>query len=283
MTVPGLDPATASADTAASPAAAAPETAASSEQSSEATESRSSDWFDRQVIGRRRGSRRGRQAAQEQPADSTTSESAATTDASKEDTPAEPEPQKYTLSQAELDRFVEQQLERRVQSETDRREAKRRAEEQANQKRQELKALRDKDPFGYAERMEQLEAEEQQIAQQTNTQVAVIQGLTQQFDNEVMGRVVGALPEDVRKKLLKEPVHGITGRASLVDMAIKAIKQQAIESAKADLRKNSAFRKEILAELRDDYDEPELAPAAAASSGGFDMNRMIRRAAGRRA
>jgi len=108
------------------------------------------------------------------------------------------------------------------------------------------------------------------------------------YDRLVVDRVVTALPPEVQQRLYQEiqPV-GIEGRSKMVAAALDEIRRAAVAEGKAQgekaaeqkLRKSSAFRKELLAELRGSEDEPELMPPSGRSPQVADMDDWIRVAA----
>lgn len=180
----------------------------------------------------------------------------------------------------------DQEFQRRVQAEVDRREAVRRQRDQAQQER----VLRQTNPTEYARLKEQQEAAQQQ----GNSVFTALQSISRQFDDATVKPLMDALPSDeVRNEMLKDSGHGIPGRKEIVTRAIERLKKLAYEegftkgkeSAGKSLRKSSAFRKEILAELRgsDEEDEPDVALANGSVDGSsFDMNDWMRSVTGRR-
>lgn len=161
-----------------------------------------------------------------------------------------------------------EEYERAIQAETDRREAQRRARETREQK----KALRERDPIRFA----RLDAEEEQQAEAAAVRqaefVQVLGAASQEFDRKYVDPVVLRLPQDVRDELVKKAPAGIEGRVFLINEGLKHLEKSAYDKAKADLRKNPALRKELLAELRGASDEPELVPSRAASRAGEDTS-----------
>lgn len=188
-------------------------------------------------------------------------------------------PGEETTSRPERD---EKDFERQVQAEVDRREAVRRQRADAQRERE----LRQTNPEEYAKLKEQ---QEQQNAVQGNFANAM-RSLATMFDDATVTPLVNALDEKQREAVLKDAGHGIDGRKTIVDRAIKALQKAARDDGyakgKADAQKNlrtsSAFRKELLSELRDGEDEPELAPSNGHSSRtDWDMNDWMRSVTGR--
>jgi ribosomal protein L12E/L44/L45/RPP1/RPP2 len=197
-----------------------------------------------------------------------------------EESPPEPEqpagappPGTVALTQEELDR--------RVQAETDRREAKRKAEAEREARRK----LRDEDPWAYAN--EDRKAEEVQTAEQNMQTVFGAIGV--EHDRVSIDPLVQALPEAERSRILalEGAGRGLDGRKLIVTEAMKALenhwKAEGAKDAEAKLRRNQAFRKQILAEIRGQSLEPELLPSGAASESrrsSDEINNMLRQQVG---
>ena len=176
----------------------------------------------------------------------------------------------------------ETELDRRVQAEVDRREAVRNQRAEAQRERD----LRRNDPAAYAKYKEEQEAATSHISNLTGA----LKQLAGQFDEAAVTPLVQSLPEKIQAEVLKDPGHGIDGRKEIVKRAIAALKKSAYdegekagrESAQKSLRKSSAFRKELLTELRDGEEEPELAQASGTSrNADWDMNDWMRAMTGR--
>jgi len=223
-----------------SPSTDAEASAQTSEQASEST-SESPNWWQR--ITRRQP--RGREETEPN-----------------QESAASAEPGKVVLSQDELDR--------RVQAETDRREAKRATEAAARARRE----LRDKDPWAYAE--EERKAEE---AQSSTSQLDhLVVNIGAEHDRVTIDPVFLALPkaEQERIQKLEGAGAGLAGRKLVVDESLKALekhwKAEGEKAAEAKLRRNAAFRKQVLAEARGGYAEPELIPG---TSGGSAADQTV--------
>jgi hypothetical protein len=191
---------------------------------------------------------------------------------------AEPKPE--PRPSAEKD---DAEFQRRVQAEVDRREATRTARAEAQRERQ----LRQSNPTEYAKLKEQQETQGQAAEAFGNA----LRTLATQFDQSAINPMLDALDEKARGEVLNEPGHGFDGRKTIVTRAIKAIQKAAYddgfakgkESAQKTLRRSTAFRKELLSELRGEDEEPELAPANGSPAGGdWDMNDWMRVQTGRR-
>lgn len=175
--------------------------------------------------------------------------------------------QKLSLSQEELDR--------KVQAETDRREAKRAEAARAAER----KRLRDEDPWAYAEK----ERQEEQ-AETGNANVAsFFARIGSEHDRASIDPVVELLPEQERKRILsiEGAGAGLEGRKLVVKEAMKALekhwKSEGAKDAERKLRANSAFRKQVLAEMRGDTVEPELLPAYGGSEADHAMSSILRK------
>jgi len=200
----------------------------------------------------------------------------------KSEEPTDPDSKgEATASRPELD---EKDFDRKVQAEVDRREAVRRQRLESQRERE----LRQTNPTEYAKLKEQ---QEQQNVQAGNLSNAM-RSLALMFDDAAVTPLVQSLPEKVQAQVTKDAGHGLDGRKVIVSRAIEALKKAAHDEgyakgkseAQKSLRKSSSFRKELLSELRDTEDEPELAPGNGSSNGynDFDMNDFMRGALGRR-
>jgi hypothetical protein len=196
----------------------------------------------------------------------------------------EPEPEaKEPEPSAEPEKLVlsEQDLERRIQAETDRREAKRLRDAKAAERRR----LRDEDPWKYAE--EERKAEEVAVSDAGIMQLFASVG--SEHDKVSIDPMFSRLPESERARILKieGAGRGLEGRKLIVDESLKALekhwKAEGAKDAEARLRKNSAFRKQVLAEIRGESPEPELLPSGPSSNGrtsSQEVNDMLRRQIG---
>jgi hypothetical protein len=202
-------------------------------------------------------------------------------EAKAEEQPAESDQKagEATTSRTERD---ERDFERQVQAEVDRREAVRRQRAESQRERE----LRQTNPTEYARLKEQ-----QEQASLANQDISnTLRSMATMFDDAAITPLVQSLDEKARESVLKDPGHGIDGRKTIVDRAIKALKQAAHDEgyakgkaeAQKSLRRSSAFRKELLTELRDGEEEPELAPSNGSPGGhDWDMNDWMRAMTGR--
>jgi hypothetical protein len=144
--------------------------------------------------------------------------------------------------------LTKEELDRRVQAETDRREAKRTESAKAAEKRR----LRDEDPWAYAEQERQ--AEHAQTLDTQTTNVLGLAGAT--HDRYTLDPLVEQLPEADRDRILKLEGAGVglDGRKLIVSESLKALekhwKAEGAADAESKLRRNPAFRKQVLGELR---------------------------------
>jgi hypothetical protein len=189
--------------------------------------------------------------------------------------PEAPEPE----PSAEADKLVldQQELERRIQAETDRREAKRLRDAKVAERRK----LRDEDPWKYAE-------EERKAEEAANSDAGIMQlfaNVGVEHDRVSIDPMFQKLPEPERQRILKieGAGRGLEGRKLIVDESLKALekhwKAEGAKDAEARLRRNPAFRKQVLAEIRGDVPEPELLPSGPASNGrtsNQEVNDMLR-------
>jgi len=187
-------------------------------------------------------------------------------DEASQEAPADEQPSAISLTQEELDR--------RIQAETDRREAKRAAQALAERKRK----LRDEDPWAFAE--EERTAEQ---AQQVNAQVGNLFGqVGAEHDKYTIDPLVQALPEAERKRILAMEGAGVAldGRKLIVTEGLKALervwKAEGAKDAETKLRRNPAFRKQVLAEMRGITREPEFLPSGAASEADKTVSQILR-------
>jgi hypothetical protein len=157
-----------------------------------------------------------------------------------------------------------EELERRVQAETDRRESKRAADARKAAKRE----LRDKDPWAYVEE----ERKEEQVADSTTGVQQFFSTIGTAHDRVAIDPLVNALPQAERDRILaiEGAGTGLEGRKLVVTKALESLekhwKAEGAKEAEARLRRNSAFRKQVLNEGRTTAVEPDLLPGAASSS-----------------
>jgi hypothetical protein len=218
--------------------AQAPDAAASEPSSdrSEAQSSESPSWWQRMF--RRRGD----------------DEETTASDADK----AKDEPASKALA------LSQEELERRVQAETDRREAKRAQEARARAKRE----LRDQDPWAYAEQ----ERKDEELSQSAGNMQAFLAGIGSQHDKVSIDPVFTALPQSEQERIgkLEGAGVGLEGRKLVVAESLKALekhwKAEGAKDAEAKLRRNPAFRKQLLAEVRGQAQDPDLLPALGGAS-----------------
>jgi hypothetical protein len=170
--------------------------------------------------------------------------------------------------------LTQEELERRVQSETDRREAQRAARQRA----EERKKLRDEDPWAYAEQERQAEQAQEQNASVTS----FFANVGTQHDRVAIDPLMEALPLTERQRImaLQGAGVGLDGRKLVVNEALKALekkwKADGEREAESKLRRNQAFRKQVLAETRGQFVEPELLPASSGSSADKKVADILR-------
>jgi len=220
---------------------AAPAPAEPSEQGTQASTGRS--WFDR-LLGR------------------------GTPEPEPQDAPAQPAaPDAITLTQDEL--------EKRIKAETDRRESKR--IEQAKSERR--RKLRDENPWQYAE-----EERKAEIEQAANSQVTdFFSNVSREHDKYSIDPIVEALPEAERSRILQMEGagQGLDGRKLIVTEGLKALekawKAEGAKDAEDRLRRNPAFRKQLLNEMRrNGVREPEMISGVGGSPTDQSVSNLLR-------
>jgi len=185
--------------------------------------------------------------------------------------PSETEPQ--AASPPSVRTMTEEEFQKAIQSETDRREAKRDRERKAEERRK----LRDEDPWQFAEQERQTE----QLAQQNSQIESIFNTIGAEHDKHTIDPVMQALPKDEQSRILglEGAGVGLEGRRLLVGEALKALekhwKAEGAKDAETRLRKNAAFRKQVLAEMRGTTAEPELIPSGSASPNGRSSSEMV--------
>jgi hypothetical protein len=207
---------------------------------------------------------------------------------------AQPTPEQTSPQPDDVVRLTRTQLEREIQSRADKLIAKqareaakaREIEEKARQEA-DLDRRLEEDPYGVAEEIRTQREQARSMQSQIEPIHNAIRDTSRSYDTLVVDRVVTALPPDVQQRLYQEiqPV-GIEGRSRMVTAALDEIRKAAVAEGKAagekaaeqKLRKSSAFRKELLAELRGSEDEPELMPTSGRSPQPADMDDWIRMA-----
>jgi hypothetical protein len=170
--------------------------------------------------------------------------------------------------------LTQEEIDRRVQAETDRREELRAKEARKAAK----KALRDKDPFAYAD----LERQEEEVGTANNQLGDLVTGIGQHYDRASIDPVVLSLPEEERKRILSMDGvgAGLDGRKKLVTESLKALekhwKAEGAKDAETKLRRNSAFRKQLFSEFRGGMVEPDLLPGGASSTADETVSALLR-------
>lgn len=183
------------------------------------------------------------------------------------DQPTASAPSAVTLTQEELDR--------RVQAETDRREARRLQAQRAQARRE----LRDTDPWQY---VEQERAEEQQMLTQGQVQ-GFLQNIGVEHDRVSIDPLFLALPKAEQQRIqnMEGAGHGLQGRKLVVTETLKALekhwKAEGAKDAENKLRRNQAFRKQLLAEARGQSTDPDLLPAVSSSEADRTVSSLLRK------
>jgi hypothetical protein len=183
----------------------------------------------------------------------------------------QPEPEPQTSSAITL---TQEELDRRVQAETDRREAKRATQAQAERRRK----LRDEDPWAFAE--EERKAEQIAHLDQQNGEILGNIGAT--HDRFTVDPVVLALPQAERNRIMaiEGAGLGLEGRKLIVEEGLKALekhwKAEGAKDAEDKLRRNPAFRKQVLNEFRRGMSEPEFIGSGAPSANDKNVSNLLR-------
>ena len=170
--------------------------------------------------------------------------------------------------------LTEDELQRRVQAETDRREAKRFAEQRVEQR----KKLRDEDPWAYADQ----ERKAEQQAEQDQSVQSFFANVGTQHDRISIDPLMEALPLKERQRImqLEGAGRGLDGRKLVVNEALKSLEKQwkaeGEKEAESKLRRNQAFRKQLLSEARGGITEPDLLPASSASAADKTVSDIFR-------
>ena len=170
--------------------------------------------------------------------------------------------------------LTQDELDRRIQAETDRREAKRAAEQRVAERRR----LRDEDPWAFAEQERQAE----QVQAQSAGVAEFFSGVGSQHDRVAIDPVMEALPLSERQRIMsiQGAGQGLEGRKLVVTEALRALekhwKEQGERVAEDRLRRNSAFRKQVLAESRGSAVEPELLPSIGPSAADKKVASILR-------
>jgi len=188
-------------------------------------------------------------------------------DAEPQEQPEETETSpRITLSQEELDK--------RIQAETDRREAKRANDAKAAERRK----LRDEDPWAFAEQERQAE----KVAEQDAGTTALLSNLGATHDRFTLDPLVEQLPEAERQRILglQGAGSGLEGRKLIVTEGLKALEKhwraEGAKDAEDRLRRNPAFRKQVLNEFRRGLTEPEFLGSGAPSAADRSVSNLLR-------
>lgn len=157
-----------------------------------------------------------------------------------------------------------EELERKVQAETDRREAKRAADAKKAAKRE----LRDKDPWAYAEE----DRKEEQVVESTAGVQQFFSTIGTAHDRVAIDPLVDVLPQAERDRImaLEGAGVGLEGRKLVVTKALESLqkhwKAEGAKEAEARLRRNPAFRKQVLRDGRATDTDPDLLAGTESSS-----------------
>jgi hypothetical protein len=208
--------------------------------------------------------------------------------------PSAPEPQRQPRETPQAPSLTQAEFDRAVQAEVDRRNAKFQREEGERRRRAALEAqreqdrqLRENDPYAYAERMKQREQENEALQKQLEQTHGLLSSTVTDYDRIVLDPLLTAVPAQERQKILQEISDGLPGRGEAAIKSLKVLErhwqQQGEARARQRLMSDQSFVKEVLARYGGQRQEPEHVPARAAPgpSGGRDMNSLLRQMAGR--
>jgi hypothetical protein len=181
--------------------------------------------------------------------------------------------------------MTREQYERSVQAEADRRLDKFQREEAQRRKATEERELRENDPYGYVELLKQREKEAEVVGKQLKAAQDFAITNVRTYDSAVLDPIMAAVPTEDRQRILQSIGDGIPGRAQAAAEAMKVLHKTWRDQGRAEARKvllnDPSFVKEVLARFGGQRQEPESAPAVASSGRSFNMNDLIRNAAGR--
>lgn len=187
--------------------------------------------------------------------------------------PETPEPAEAAETSSAIT-LTQEELDRRVQAETDRRESRRLEAARAAERRR----LRDEDPWAYAEQDRQ--AEQAQVLDTGTTAMLGQMGAT--HDRYTLDPLVQSLPEAEQRRILQIPGAGIglDGRKLIVEEGLKALekhwKSEGEKEAEQKLRRNPAFRKQVLGEFRRGVPEPEFIGSGTPSAADRTISSILR-------
>lgn len=182
------------------------------------------------------------------------------------------------ISQAEFDR--------RVQAETDRRLDKFQREQAERRKLDERRRLRDTDPYGYAALEKEEEAKREALQRELAGAHQMTLSTVQTYDKSVLDPIMKAIPEADRRAILASIEPGLPGRGQAANQALKVLenhwKAVGVAEARKTLMKDQSFIKEILAKFGGVRQEVDHIPARSAAAGrGANVNDSLRMAAKR--
>lgn len=155
---------------------------------------------------------------------------------------------------------------------------------------QELRDLSDPtngDPLRLAEAVQRLvnnQDSQAAVQERQNEILTHVKDLGQRYDDSLVKPLLAELPPGVADKLEQDApaeLIGLQHRAWLFQEGLKALRTHwtagALETAKQQLRKSEAFRKEVLAISRGDLPTPELVEAGSPSrKNAQDANTFVR-------
>lgn len=193
--------------------------------------------------------------------------------------PSENGQESESREQSSSIQLTQEELDKRIQAEADRREQKRIEAAKVEAAKAERRKLRDTDPFAYAEQDRQ--AEQQQVSEGQVTNLYSMLGSI--YDQHTLDPLMLGLPESERARILKleGAGTGLPGRKLIVEESLKSLekhwKAQGEAEAEKKLRKNPAFRKQLLNEMRSNgYVEPEVVSSGNGSESDGSVSGLLR-------
>jgi hypothetical protein len=103
-----------------------------------------------------------------------------------------------------------------------------------------------------------------------------------EHDRVTVDPIFFALPKAEQERILKleGAGKGLDGRKLVVSESLKALekhwKAEGAKDAETRLRRNPAFRKQVLSELRGQTPEPEMLPSGSASEADKTVSSLLR-------
>lgn len=184
-------------------------------------------------------------------------------------------------TQEELERYAQANTDR-VLAKFQREEANRRREHEETVRVQRERELRQKDPYAYAQLVEQREQENAVLTKQLQSAQTLVHANVSDYDRHVLDPLILSVPPEARAKILEQVEDGIPGRGTIAKRSLQWLQghweQQGVVKARKTLMNDQAFVKEVLARYGGQRTEPDSVPATAGApaSGFAGMNDWMR-------